>query len=78
MSLTYKNTAKTYILHNLRNIRYANTEMLFGFYNTLEIELELVLSPEQIFFQADVFAREILTHRSQFDLKRFLGSYQED
>jgi hypothetical protein len=78
MSLTYKNTAKTHILHNLRNIRYANTEMLFGFYNTLEIELELVLSPEQIFFQADVFAREILTHRSQFDLKRFLGSYQED
>jgi hypothetical protein len=78
MPLTYKNNAVVEILNQNRNIRYADAQMYFGFYNNITIELRLVLDPVQIFNQADIFAREILTHRSLFDMKRFLGSYQDD
>jgi hypothetical protein len=78
MTLTYKNNAVAEILNQNRNVRYANAQMHFGFYNNITIELRLVLDAQQLFNQADVFAREILTHRSLFDMKRFLGSYQDD
>jgi hypothetical protein len=38
----------------------------------------MALNSQQLFIQADVFARQVLLHRSSFDLKRFLGSYQEE
>lgn len=78
MPLTYKNNAKDHILRQTRNIRYADGQMLFGFYNSVEIQCKLVLDAQQLFNQGDIFAREILTHRSKFDLKRFLGQYQDD
>lgn len=78
MELSYKNLAKDEILNKLRNIRYSNAEMLYGFENSVEMNLTLNVDVQQIAIQADVFAREILTHRSKFDLKRFLGNYQED
>lgn len=52
--------------------------MLFGFNNTKELTLELNCDVHQICIQADIFAREILTHRSKFDLKRILGPFQVD
>lgn len=78
MALSYKNYAKDHILHSLRNIRYANAEMMFGFYNNISIELELKLDKQNLLYQADLFASEMLTHRSVIDFKKFLGSYQED
>jgi hypothetical protein len=78
MSLKYKNFSTDHILKQARNIRYANGNMMFGFYNSLELDLEVKLDAQQLFIQADVFARQILLHRSLFDLKRFLGQYQSD
>lgn len=78
MALQYMNYSSNHILEQSRNIRYANGAMLFGFYNTINVELELTLDVQQLFIQADVFARQILLHRSSFDLKRFLGQYQVD
>lgn len=78
MALSYTNYAKDKILEQMRNIRYANGEMLFGFYNSVEQRFILQIDIQQLSNQADVFSREILTHRSKFDLKRFLGQYQDD
>lgn len=78
MVLSYKNYATKEILTKLRNIRYSEGEMLFGYYNVVDLNLDFCLDLQQISLQADVAARTILTYRSVFDLKRFLGSYQED
>jgi hypothetical protein len=78
MILSYRNLAKDEILNQLRNIRYASGEMLFGFENSIALTLNLNIQPNHISKQADVFAREMLTHRSKFDLKRFLGPYDQD
>lgn len=78
MPLTYKNYSKDYILRNLRNIKYANAEMLFGFYNNVSIQLDLKINVSTLLFQGDIFAREMLTNRSVIDFKKFLGSYQDD
>lgn len=78
MSITYKNNSTELILNKLRDLRYMNTGLLYGFFNTTEVALKLNVDVNQISIQADVFARQVLTHRSEFDLKRFLGQYQED
>lgn len=78
MAKSYKNYSSKHILEQSRNINYTNGAMMFGFYNTITVEAQLVLDTQQIFIQADVFARQILLHRSLFDLKRFLGQYQDD
>lgn len=78
MPLSYKNNAKDVIINKLRDVRYANNEFLFGFNNNIDISFSLKINVNQIALQADVFAREILTHRSKFDMKRFLGQYQDD
>lgn len=78
MVLSYKNYAKKEVLTHVRNIRYASSEMMFGFYNTVTLELKLQLDVTTLSNQADVFARQMMQHSSLFDFKRFLGSYQED
>jgi hypothetical protein len=78
MALTYKNITTVEILSKFRNLRYANGEMLFGFNNILNFELELCLDVQHLSLQADVFAREMLTHQGAFDFKRFLGQFRED
>lgn len=78
MNLSYKNLSRTKILNTLKDIRFLNGEMVFGFYNTANIDLTLTVDPQHLFQQADVFARQMYQYRSDFDLKRFLGSYQED
>lgn len=78
MTLSYKNLGKDEILNQLRDIRFANGEMLFGQYNTVSIDFDFIVDVQQISIQADVFAREMITHRSDFDFKRFLGQYQID
>lgn len=78
MILSYKNFARDEILKQLRNIKYAQGEMLYGFENSVSLTLNLNIEPKHISKQADVFAREILMHRSKFDLKRFLGPYDQD
>jgi hypothetical protein len=78
MSLSYRNFSMNEILKQFRNIRYAQGEMLFGFENSLELKLDLQLELSQVSMQADVFSREMMTHRSKFDFKRFLGPYDVD
>jgi hypothetical protein len=78
MALIYKNLSTVEILSKYRNLRYANGEMLFGFNNILNFELALELDVQHLSLQADVFAREMLTHQGAFDFKRFLGQYRED
>lgn len=78
MPLSYKNYATNLILNDLRNIRFANNEMLFDKNNTIDFNVKLQLDVEHISNQADVFAREIKTNRGKIDLKRFLGQYQRD
>lgn len=76
--LIYKNFAKDIILKDLRNLRYANSEMYYGFNNTTNLEMKLVIDPIQVSLQADVFCREMLNHKGKIDFKRFLGPYQID
>lgn len=76
--LVYKNYSKDIILKDLRNIRYANSEMYYGFNNTVNLEFKLSIDPSQIALQADVFSREMLNHKGKIDFKRFLGPYQVD
>lgn len=78
MALNFRNFSSKHILEQSRNVRYTNGAMMFGFYNTVSVQLELELDQQQLFIQADVFARQILIHRSLFDLKRVLGPYQAD
>jgi hypothetical protein len=78
MALSYRNLSRNKILNTLRDIRYLNGAMVFGFYNTTSVNLTLTLDPEHIFTQADIFSRQMYEYRSFYDLKRFLGSYQED
>lgn len=78
MALIYKNISSDEILSKYRNLRYANGEMLFGFNNILDFDLTLELDIQHLSLQADVFAREMLTHQGAFDFKRFLGQYRED
>lgn len=78
MAISYKCLSKDYILKEVRNIRYASSELLFGFNNTISMDLDLEIDVDQLSLQADVFAREIMTHRSKFDFKRFLGPNQGD
>jgi len=78
MNLSYKSQAKDIILNGLRNIRYANCDSQFGFDNTITMELELDLDVKHISLQADVFARQILSQKSKFDLKRFLGRRDDE
>lgn len=78
MALSYKNYSKEHILYNARNIRYSNAELVFGFYNNISIELEFKIDVNNLFYQADLFARELMTHRSVIDFKKILGSYQDD
>jgi hypothetical protein len=51
---------------------------MFGFQNNLSVELELKIDLKNLLFQSDIFAREMLTHRSEIDFKRFMGSFQQD
>lgn len=78
MPISYKCLGKDYILKEIRNIRYASGELLYGFDNTVTIDLNLEIDVQHLSLQADVFAREIMTHRSKFDFKRFLGPDQRD
>lgn len=78
MALSYKNNSFDVILNKLRDIRYAGGEQLYGFNNTIDVQLQFNADRTQIALQADIFAREILLHRSKFDMKRFLGQYQDD
>jgi len=78
MILAYKNTSNDIIIRKLRDIRYANGELMYGYYNNITIDLTLNVDLVQIQLQADLFARELFTHRSSFDMKRFLGSYDKD
>lgn len=78
MSLSYKNYSSEEILNSLRNINYFNGKMLYGFNNNINIKLNFEVDVLQVTEQADVFAREIYTYRSQFDMKRFLGACQDD
>lgn len=78
MTLTYKNLSKDTILSINRNINYANCKPYFGPGNNVEINLELTIDAQHVAAQADIFAREILRQRSNFDFKRFLGQYQDD
>lgn len=73
MVLTYKNLATDEILNQFRNLNYALGNMLFGSGNNITLNLELITTMEQFTLQADVFARELLTHKSEFDFKRVLG-----
>lgn len=77
-NLSYKNFVSKQVLSYLRDIRYAQGRMLFGFNNTVELSTELRIDVKQLSNQADVFARQMLTFRALFDLKRFLGQYQID
>lgn len=76
--LIYKNFSRDIILKDFRNLRYANSEMYYGFNNSISLEMKLVIDPVQICLQADVFAREMLNHKGKIDFKRFLGPYQID
>jgi hypothetical protein len=78
MVLLYKNFTTNHVLEQSRNIGFTLGNMVHSFNNTIESNYNVVLDEQQLFIQADVFARQILLHRSIFDLKRFLGSYQDD
>jgi hypothetical protein len=78
MSITYKNYSTNDILRRFSDIQYAEGSKLYGFGNILELDLGLNVNAIHVSAQADVFAREILANRSAFDLKRFLGPYDQD
>lgn len=77
MPLSYKNLSKDDLLYQSKNINLAEAGLVYND-NLLEISPELIIDVNQISHQADVFARELYTHRSKFDMKRFLGSYEDD
>lgn len=76
--LTYKNLAKDIVLKDLRNLKYANSDMYYGFNNTISLNMELSIDVLQISLQANIFCREMLNLKGKIDFKRFLGSYQSD
>lgn len=78
MALSYKNYGKDLIINNLRDIRFANSELLFGQLNTVNINFEVKVDVQQLSNQADVFAQHMMIHRSDFDFKRFLGPYSSE
>lgn len=78
MTLSYKNFAKNELLTQVRNIDFGNSRMLFGLSNVITLDVKLEVNLSQLRQQADVFSREMITHRSKFDMKRILGSYQDD
>lgn len=78
MVLTYRNNSSDHILNKLIDVRYSNRQLLFGFDNNISVDYNFNVDVQQISLQADVFARQMFTYRSLFDMKRFLGSYQDD
>lgn len=78
MALAYKNFSKDVLLTGLRNVRIANSSRIYSSENNMFIVFNLRIDLEQIALQADLFARELMTHQSKFEFKRFLGSYQLD
>lgn len=78
MALSYKNHSTDYILNKLRDIRYGSSEMLYGQYNIIERKIKIMTDVQQLGHQADLFARELLSHRSIIDFKRILGQHQDD
>lgn len=73
MSLAYKNKSVDTILNINRSSKYYSSNMIYSFDNVLNITLNCILDPTHIAIQADVFARMIISMRSDFDFKRFLG-----
>lgn len=76
--LSYKDYAVFSILEEVRNIRFASCEQMYSQYNSVSVDVNFKIDLKQLEMQADVFAREMLTKRSLFDMKRFLGQYQRD
>jgi hypothetical protein len=52
--------------------------MLYGFNNVLNLELEMVFDTHQLALQADVFARQVLSHATVLQLRHILGREQRD
>lgn len=78
MALSYKNHSTDSILNKLRDIRYGSGEMLYGQYNIIERTIKFSTNISQLTHEADLFSREMLSHRSKIDFKRILGQHQDD
>lgn len=79
MTLSYKNYSTHTILNKLRDIRYGSGEMLYGLYNIIERTIQFSTTDiTHLSHEADLFARELLSHRSLIDFKRILGQHQDD
>lgn len=76
--IEYVNNSTNSILKEFRNTKYAMGDMTLSVGNFIERELKFVLDVNQISLQADIFSRGFMTHRSDFDFKRFLGSSDID
>lgn len=75
MSLSYRNYSTDEILKQCRNIDYAACLDLYSSVNNnIEIVSELKIDLLQLKQQADIFAKQMLVHKSKADFKRFLGS----
>jgi hypothetical protein len=78
MALSYKNLSCNHFLKQIRNINFANAELIYGFQNNIDLELTLFVDVLQIALQADIFANEIISHNSTLNLKRILGPFSRD
>lgn len=78
MVLQYKNFSTDLLLKQSRNIQYANGQITFGQNNVIEVTNTIEIEVRQWTEQADVFARQMMTYSSNFDMKRFLGSIRQD
>lgn len=77
MALSYKNLSTDTIMEENRFLNYFSGNMLYSQNNIVMLTFVLMIDPQQWALQADIWSRQVMLFRSDFDFKRFLGSDYE-
>lgn len=78
MVLSYKNLSFDELVTVFRDLKYANSDLLYSFGNSITLKLSLTANVRHIRNQADVWTQGVNKYRSNLMLKKYIGAKPEE